>query len=386
MIERQLKGKLDQYLDFFPVVGLLGPRRVGKTTLARALMASSSKPTTYLDLERDTDLAKLHDPELYLQRHVGRLLIIDEIQRRPSLFPLLRSLVDERRRANEPAPYFLVLGSASRDLLRQSSESLAGRIGYLELCPLSVGEVGELLAEKLWLRGGFPESFLAPSDELSEAWRGEFIATFLERDLNQLGFNYPATQIRRLWEMLAHNHGQPLNVSKLAGNLGLGDREVRRYIDTLSDLFMIRQLQPWSPNSGKRVRKRPKVYLRDSGLLHRLARISSAEVLMGHPLIGASWEGFVLETLIQRAGDAWSPFYYRTAGGAELDLLLIGPGERRIAIEIKRSSTPKISRGFRSGSEDVSATERYYVVPTDDTYPLDRHTMAVGPMFSVTQS
>jgi len=379
MIARTLALSLRTHLDLFPVVGLLGPRQVGKTTLAIHIRDSLVKPSTYLDLELDSDLAKLAEPELYLRRFARRLLILDEIQRRPELFPLLRGIVDQRLRDGERPPFFLVLGSASRDLLQQSSESLAGRIGYVELSPFCLDETGVESIETLWLRGGFPGSFLAPSDDATWLWRGNFLSTYLERDLPQLGFQLPAANLRRLWSMLAHMQGQTLNSQKLAGGLGLTNKTVRRYIDILSDLFMLRQLRPWSSNTGKRTVKRPKVYLRDSGLLHRLAQIRDAETLLGHPVCGHSWEGFVVENLITRAGEDWQPYFYRSAGGAELDLLMLGPRGERIAIEIKRTLSPRISRGFRSACDDVGATHRYFVIPTSESFPLDARTEAVGP-------
>jgi predicted AAA+ superfamily ATPase len=378
MIDRSSAHHLLEYLSIFPVVGLLGPRQSGKTTLALHLAAISEKPAIYLDLERTSDLEKLQEAELYLESQGEKLVIMDEIQRKPELFPLLRSLVDARRRAGEPPPYFLILGSASRTLLQQTSESLAGRIGYLEMLPLSLDEVGLQHQSVLWQRGGYPDSFLADSDRESTIWREEFIATFLERDLGQLGFNYPAVQLRRLWSMLAHNHSQLLNFSRLASGLGLRDKQVRTYIDTLTDLYMLRQLQPWSANNGKRLSKRPKVYIRDTGLLHTLANIPNMEALFGHPLVGPSWEGFVIETLIQRAGPKWEAFYYRASGGAEIDLVMVGPQGERIAIEIKRTLSPQKSRGFRSASEDIQATARYFIIPTQDAYPLDPHTQVVG--------
>ena len=382
MIDRHLETRLRAALGTFPVVALLGPRQVGKTTLALALSEAWTGPTSYLDLERDSDRNKLTEAEAYLERQRGRLLVIDEVQRRPDLFPLLRSLVDERIRAGERAGQFFVLGSASRDLLRQSSESLAGRIAYFELRPFSslelIGVEGGDDPDRLWLRGGFPGSYLARNIEESSEWRGQFIGTYLERDIPQLGLALPAEQMRRLWTMLAHGQGDPLNASRLATSLGVTGKTVRRYIDVLTDLYMVRQLTPWSGNSRKRLVKSPKVYVRDTGLLHRLANIHDHETLLGHPLCGPSWEGFAIEQILAHLPDSWQASYYRTSAQAEIDLVLEGPGRRTLAIEVKRTSTPRVGKGFLLGSEDVGATERYYVVPTAEAHPIGADTEAVG--------
>lgn len=363
------------------MIAILGPRQVGKTTLASMFAETVAKPTRYLDLERNSDRARLAEPEIYLGAQGGRLTVLDEIQRLPDLFPLLRSLVDERVRAGERGGQFLILGSASPELLRQSSESLAGRILYLELTPLGLPELwpvdGELATERRWLRGGFPGSYLARTESVSWDWRGAFIATYLERDIPQLGPRLPAERVRRLWSMLAHGQGEMLNLSRLAQGLDVTGKTVRHYLDVLTNLYMVRQLPSWAGNSSKRLIRAPKIYVRDSGLLHRLANIPDQETLLGHPLCGPSWEGFALEQLLNGMTDSWRASYYRSSGQAEVDLILEGPRERVLAIEIKRTLSPKIGRGFRSAAEDVGATERYFVIPQGEPFPMSDDTEAV---------
>lgn len=362
------------------MVALVGPRQVGKTTLAIASAESAAEPSLYLEL--DSDLGKLRDAEDYLGRRAGMLTILDEVQRRAELFPLLRSLVDRRLRAGERGGQFLVLGSASRDLLRQSSESLAGRIEYLELAPLSLVEVASSGTredmERLWLRGGFPPSWLADDEEASFTWRGQFLATYLERDIPQLGPRIPAEQMRRLLSMLTLSHGETLNASKLAGSIGLSGQTVRRYLDLLIDLQLLRELVPWAGNSRKRLVRAPKIYLRDSGLVHRIGGIADLEGLLGHPLCGHSWEGFAIEQLLVHLPDTWSTSFYRTSAGAEIDLVLEGPSSRIVAIEIKRSLSPTPRKGFALGCEDVGATERYVVMPHGEEHSLGSGTRAIA--------
>lgn len=373
MLGRFQTPQILRALSEFPVVAILGPRQVGKTTLALELAQRIRKPTTYLDLEIESDRAKLDEAELYLARQTGRLTILDELQRRPELFPLLRGLVDQRIRAGERTGQFLVLGSASVDLLRQSSESLAGRIAYLELRPFALRDVastGGDFVERLWLRGGFPLSYLAADEGASWRWREQFLSTYLERDIPQLGPRLPAEQMRRFLTMLAHGQGDALNMSKLATNLGLTGVAVRRYVDVLTDLFLVRQLPAWSGNDKKRLAKVPKVYVRDSGLAHRLAGVADAETLFGHPLLGRSWEGFAVEELLAPLTSDWRASYYRTQSGAEIDLVLEGPRGRVLAIEIKRTLMPSASKGFLIGSNDIGATERWFVVPSGETRPL----------------
>ncbi len=319
MLHRSCTPQILSLLAEFPAVGLIGARQVGKTTLAKMVATQFDPRAVHLDLERPSDLDKLIEPELYLRPYADRLVVLDEIQRRPDLFPVLRALIDERRRPGR----FLVLGSASPDLMRQSSESLAGRIAYHELAPFSLPEVDrERFATRLWTRGGFPESFLAKTDEASFRWRQAFIQTHLERDLPGLGIRVPSTALRRFWLMLAHSHGQLWNGSQIASSLGVAAPTVRRYLDILQDTFMVRQLQPYHANLKKRLVKRPKVYLRDSGLLHALLGIMDFDALSGHPLVGASWEGWAIEQVLAIIPSHWHTYFYRTARGAEIDLLL----------------------------------------------------------------
>jgi predicted AAA+ superfamily ATPase len=316
-IPRRLESAVGGCLGAFPASAVLGPRRCGKSTLARAIM-SRRKGTVYLDLERPSDLRKLTEPELFFEAHRNDLICLDEIQRRPDLFPVLRSIIDERDRPGQ----FLILGSASRDLIRQSSETLAGRIAYLELTPLLVSEIGSHpKASMLWLRGGFPESFLAKSDAESVLWRENFIRTFLERDIPQLGIRIPSASLERLWQMCAHYHGQLLNQSTLGAALGVSHTTIRSYLDLLSETFMVRLLSPLLPNLKKRLVKAPRIYIRDTGILHSLLDIEDEDDLMGHPARGASWEGFVIENILAELPD-WRSHFYRSVTGAELDLVL----------------------------------------------------------------
>ncbi|HEX5051852.1 MAG TPA: ATP-binding protein [Planctomycetota bacterium] len=374
MIPRRLLPRLTALLRARPVVALVGPRQVGKTTLARRVADDVAKSSVHLDLERPGDRAKLGDAELFLGRQANRLTILDEVQRMPEVFPLLRSLVDERIRAGEKAGHFLVLGSASRDLLQQSSESLAGRISYLELSPFTLDETerprrrGDV--DRLWLRGGFPDSYLAHEDAESDEWRGQFVQTYLTRDLPQLGLRLPGDLVGRFWTMLAHGQGNQLNAARLAASLGVSGNTVRHYLDVLTDLFMVRQLRPWSGNSTKRLVKAPKVYVRDSGLTHHLARILDLDILLGHPLCGATWEGFVIENILAQLPDSWQASYYRTSAQAEIDLVLEGPRRQVYAVEIKRTLSPKLSKGYQLGFADVGATRGIVAMPAGTRFPL----------------
>jgi predicted AAA+ superfamily ATPase len=367
-----------------PVVALLGPRQVGKTTLALEIAGKRlEKKWTYLDLELESDLSKLTDAESYLKGFEGRLLIIDEVQRRPELFPLLRGLVDARKRKGEKTAQFLLLGSASRDLLYQSSESLAGRIRYLELSPFKVWELHQhdplgFNVNKLWFRGGFPDSYLAASDEDSWEWRNDFIATYVERDLPGMGPRIPSARMKIFWTMLAHFHGQQIVYSSLGKSLEVSHTTIKTYLDILTDFYMVRQIQPWSGNTKKRLVKSPKIYLRDTGLLHKLLNIPSYESLLGNPMIGASWEGFVAENIILQLTDQWRYSYYRSSTQAEIDLVLEGPDDEVWAIEIKRSAAPQISRGFHTAAEDIKATRKFVVYPGSERFPMGQSTEAIG--------
>jgi len=367
MLPRRVTTKLQQSLSEFPVTALLGPRQVGKTTLAR-LVASGMPPdkAVYLDLELPSDLAKLAETELYLQGHHNRLVVIDEVQRAPELFPLLRALVDQDRRPGR----FLLLGSASPELSRFGAESLAGRIIFHELAPFTLDETGNGEISRLWIRGGYPLSFLATSDEESLRWREALIATYLERDIPQLGIRVPATMLRRFWTMAAHHHGNLWNASAIANALGVSSPAVSRYLDILCDTFIVRQLAPFSANLKKRLVKSPKIYVRDSGLLHALLGIHNHEQLQGHPVVGASWEGMVIEQILAILPTGIEPFFYRTSAGAEVDLLLVPRSGSPIAVEIKHTLSPKISNGLRSVMEDLKCDSGFIVYPGNEAYKM----------------
>ena len=380
MIARLALTEVHAALDAFPVVALLGPRQVGKTTLAHAVAGSLGKDRVrHLDLESPADLARLTDPEAYLEAQRGRLVILDGIHRAPELFAVLRGLVDRRRRSGMRTGQFLVLGSASLELLHQSSESLAGRIAFVELTPLRIDELGRRRqdVDRLWLRGGFPDSLFAGNDTASLAWRMAFIKTYLERDIPQFGPRVPAETLRRFWTMLAHGQGQQLNAARLAAGLGVSGQTVARYLDLLVDLLLVRRLPPWSGNIGKRLVKSPKVYVRDSGIVHALLGLERVDDVLGHPVAGLSWEGMVLESVVAAAGVAPVSFY-RTAAGAEVDLVIEGSRNRRYAIEIKRSSAPTVSKGFWNGRDDVGAHEALVIYPGEERIPIGERTEALG--------
>lgn len=367
MFTRVVHRSVSSALHDQAAVVLLGPRQVGKTTLA--LEVAAQRPSVYLDLERDADRLILTEPDLYLDEQVGKLVILDEVQQMPDLFRNLRGQIDMRRRKGHRAGQFLLLGSASNVLLHQSAESLAGRVSYIEMSPLTLDEVGEDRMNPLWLRGGFPESFQARSDQASLAWRADFLRTYLERDIPALGPRIPAATLRRFWTMLAHSQGGLLNAAALAEGLGVSGQTVGRYLDLLVDLMLVRRLQPWHANVGKRLVKSPKVFVRDSGLVHALLGLGTMEGLLGHPVVGGSWEGYCLETLIAAAPIGTEPFFYRTSAGAELDLVLRLPDGGIWAIEIKRTTAPKVSRGFHLAVEDIGANSRILVYAGDREVP-----------------
>lgn len=373
MIERNLQKTIFRSLEQFPVVGILGSRQVGKTTLAKTIKDQTGKASVYIDLELPSDLNKLQDPELYLSQFVGKdiLVIIDEIQRMPDLFPLLRSLVDRDRKPGS----FLILGSASRDLIRQSSETLAGRIIYHELMPFNISEVAKtsLDINKLWLTGGYPESYLAKDDEFSFTWRNAFIKTYLERDIPQLGIRIPAPQLRNFWTMVAHCHGQLWNASQISKSLGVSAPTVSNYLSILEETFIVRSLKPYFQNIKKRLVKSPKIYIRDSGLLHTLLMNKSLDELQGHPLIGNSWEGFVIEQIISMLPEEWDTYFYRTSAGAEIDLVIFRGQKEPIAIEIKYSSAPKVSKGFHTGFSDLGCHKGFVIYPGEEMYPISEN-------------
>ncbi len=369
MLPRNLQTHVSDLLTRHPAVALIGPRQVGKTTLARSLAAD--RRSVYLDLESPRDAARLSDPVLYLGAHLDELVVLDEVQRMPNLFQVLRGVIDEARATGRGTGRFLLLGSASRDLLAQTSESLAGRIIYAELGGLSPAETaGVLDVDALWHRGGFPNSALASNDAASLEWREAFIRTYLERDIPALGPRIPAETLRRLWTMLAHAQGGLLNASTLAAGLGVSGQTVTRYVDLLVDLLLVRRLHPFLTNVGKRLVRSPKVYVRDSGIVHALLGLSTLDAVLSHPVAGPSWEGFVIETLLASAPASLEPFFYRTAAGAELDLVLQSRRGTTWAIEIKRSSDPRPTAGFHTARKDIDATRAFVVHAGDDRFPL----------------
>ena len=377
MIERDLHPTVLDALADNPAVALLGPRQAGKTTLARQI-GDQLAGSIYLDLESPQDRQKLSDPEAYLLAHEDKLVILDEVQHMPALFQALRSLIDQGRRKGLLTGRFLLLGSASGELLRQSGESLAGRIAYLELPPLQPLELNAADQDPLWLRGGFPCSFLASSQPKSMTWRQNLINTYLQRDIPAYGTRIPAETLRRLWTMLAHSQGGLLDVSMLGKNLMLDAKTVHRYLDLFVDLMLLRRLSPWHSNTGKRMVKSPKLYIRDSGLVHALLGIVSTDDVLAHPVVGNSWEGFVIEALLNAAPVNTSAGFYRTSNGAEIDLVMNVPGHGVWAIEIKRGLGSPPRRGFYNACEDIAPNKRLAVYPTGESYQLGAGVEAVG--------
>ena len=375
IINRHLAGTVKKRLHNNPAVAILGPRQCGKTTLAGQIVKRIKK-ALYLDLENPGDLAKLSDPLAFFSLHNDDLVCLDEIQRAPDLFSILRSIIDERARNSQ----FLILGSAGPDLIRQSSESLAGRIAYLDLTPFLISELEAAQKDDmrlLWLRGGFPRSYLAEDHDISFEWRHDFIRTFLERDVGMLGFRMPPARLGRFWKMCAHIHGSPLNASKLADSLGVSSHTVRSYIDLLEHTFMLRVLLPDVPNLKKRLVKSPKIYIRDSGILHALLDIRTHDDLLSHPVLGTSFEGFAMENILASANH-YEASFYRTSAGAEIDLIL-RRGRRTLAFELKSSSVPRVSKGFWNALEDISPDEAYVVAPVKESYPMKGDVM-VSPL------
>lgn len=370
MINRSLTPVLIDSLAHSPAVALLGPRQSGKTTLALDAAHVIDRPVVYLDLESEQDQAKLAQPELYLGDHTDKLVILDEVHRAPGLFPVLRGMIDRNRRAGNRTGQYLLLGSASLDLLKQSGETLAGRIAYLELAPFTLLEISHRPADELWLRGGFPESLLAASGARSLRWRQDFIRSYLERDIPQFGPRIAAETLRRFWGMLAHHQGGLLNTAQFARNLGVDGKTAAAYLDLLVDLLLVRRLPPWHANLGKRLVKTPKVYVRDSGLVHALLAISNKETLLAHPVVGRSWECFVIENLLVSSAGAVQGHFYRSSGGAEIDLLLAWPNGDLWAVEIKRSLTPKLERGFHAACADLKPTRKLVIYPGEESYRL----------------
>jgi predicted AAA+ superfamily ATPase len=387
MIHRNIFKQIENDLANFPVVGLLGPRQVGKTTLAKQIREKYTQ-SVYLDLELDSDLFKLTNAENYLKQQANSLVIIDEIQRKPDLFPLIRALCDQTISQNGR---FLVLGSSSPDLIKQSSESLAGRISYNELKPFSALELNQEKSPnmilKLWTRGGFPDSFLAKEESLSHRWRTAFIDTFLERDIPNLGISIPAVKLKQFWTMLSHNQGQLLQASMLAKSLGISSPSIARYLGLLEDLFMVRKLIPWYKNPKKRLVKTPKVYIRDSGLLHSLLSITTTDQLYSHPIAGYSWEGFVIEQILSLVWPNDEVFFYRTSAGAELDLIIPDPSPDAngyIGIEIKYSENPKLTKGFYHSVDDLQLNKTYVVYLGTEEIPISSSVIAI-PLVNLLQ-
>ena len=367
MITRNHLNRIERALDSQAGVVLLGPRQVGKTTLAQDI--AEARDAVYLDMERLADRQILEEPDLYLDEQVGKLVVIDEVQLMPGLFSTLRGQIDRRRRAGHRTGQFLLLGSASNTLLQQSAESLAGRVSYHELTPFTLDEVGQGALPQLWLRGGFPDSFLAGSNRESLTWREDFIRTYLERDIPSFGLRIPAETLRRFWTMLAHEQGGLLNAAKIAAGLGVSGQSVARYLDLLVDLMLVRRLSPWHTNAGKRLVKSPKVYIRDAGLAHALLGLETVEALLGHPVVGGSWEGFCIENLIAAAPRGTEASFYRSSAGAEIDLILKLPDQALWAIEVKRTTSPKVTRGFHIAADELGVAERLLVYAGDRDAP-----------------
>ncbi len=370
MIQRAVVQRILDDLTFFPAVGIIGPRQVGKTTLAKSLQNRLSIPSEYLDLELNSHIRRLDDAETYLRSLGDRCVIIDEIQRRPDLFPLLRALIDEDRR---PAR-FLILGSASPEMIRGSSESLAGRIAYTELTPFSIREIHTQYKQAdHWLKGGFPPALLAPGLPMTWRWIESFISTFIERDLRELGKEVSGVLLSRLLSMISHVHAGVQQYSDLSRSLGITVPTVKRYLDILEGTFIVRRLQPYYTNAGKRLVKSPKLYFRDSGLLHYLSEIRDFDQLHGHIIVGASWEGYVIEEISRHIPSDWQMFFYRTHTGAEADLVLIAPRGKKICIEIKYSNAPVISKGFYQSVEDLKPDHQYIIIPSGERYVKDNN-------------
>lgn len=380
MIARRLRPLIEDRLRHMSGVVLLGPRQVGKTTLAKQIAAKRKTAAIYLDLERPVDRRRLQDADAFLRAQTGKLVVIDEIHRIPELFETLRGIIDDRRAAGDRRGLFLLLGSAAIDLMRQASETLAGRVAYLDLSPVDALELPSQVGDvnRLWTRGGFPESLLAPDDDTSMNWRRSFIRSYLERDVPMFAPRMPAETIGRLWTMLANSQATPLNQTRLASSLGVSTPAITRYIDLLVDLLLVRRLRPWSGNVGKRLVRSPKVYIRDSGLTHALLDLGSWEDVLGHPVAGPSWEAFVIDNLIAAAGERRTAYFYRTEDGAEIDLLFERGGKTEMAIEIKRSTAPNLPRGFNLACEVVKPHAAYLVHGGSDSWPMTDDVTAIG--------
>jgi uncharacterized protein len=375
MIQRAILPQIQEALTFFPVVGIIGPRQVGKTTLAKILEKTAHQPTLFLDLERDSDRQKLAEPEFFLQQYMARCVIIDEIQNIPTLLPLLRWLIDQDRR---PAR-FILTGSASPDIIKDNTETLAGRIAYFELMPLSLLEIGELKSQnEHWYRGGFPDALLAPTSTLSEMWLGNFIETFLQRDIRRIGYEITIPAMERLLKVLASISGNLLNIEDISRTLGINNATIKKYLDILEGSFLIRRLLPFYANTTKRLVRSPKIYIRDTGLLHRLLGIRDFEQLQGSIWFGNSWETYVIEEIVKTGGKSFEYSFYRTQAGAEVDLILRGASGKLTVIEIKYSSNPVPSKGFYSAVEDIKPDFQYIIVPEGDSWQRSENLKVCG--------
>ncbi|MBL57580.1 MAG: ATPase [Flavobacteriales bacterium] len=369
MIQRWKLKDLSDNLNYFPVIGIVGPRQVGKTTISKTLIKELQKETLYLDLEDPQDQAKITNPNLFFERNQDKCIILDEVQRAPDLFPVLRSMIDKNRVPGR----FILLGSASPELIRDSSESLAGRIAYEELTPFNLLEIinTKSIIEH-WIYGGFPDSILSPNKKVQQTWMRNFIQTYIERDLPMLGLSADRGTIRKLWTMIAHMHGSLLNMSNLAKSLELTSPTIKSYLSFLEEAFLIRQLPTYTTNLKKRLVKAPKVYVRDSGILHFLLGINSIDELEGMPIIGNSWEGYAIEQICHITQNEFEPHFYRTHEGAEIDLVLLKAGKPIYAIEIKYTSAPKLSRGNTQAFRDINAKENFIITPNSDDYYLTK--------------
>lgn len=374
MIRRIIQEKVLNSLKNFPVAGILGPRQVGKTTLAKEIQ-KEIQSSLYLDLELPSDYNKFNEPELFLAEQKNNLVIIDEIQRKPDLFAVIRALVDKERRNGR----FLILGSSSPNLLKQSSESLAGRINFHNLSNFLMTELGndKKTSDRLWIRGGFPDSYMAQSDDVSNAWRESFIRTYLERDIPNFGIRIPAIQLRRFWMMIAHSHGSLWNASKISSALGISPPTAKNYLDILDETFIVRRLIPFHSNIKKRIVKSPKVYIRDSGLLHSLLNIGSKDELLGHPIAGNSWEGFVIEQIINNLSGKYNSYFYRTGAGAEVDLVVVKGDKVVLCIEVKLSLSPLPTQGFFNAMQDLHCNNGIVVYPGEETYTIKNNVKIV---------
>ncbi len=374
-LPRTAEADIIKLVAFFPVVAVVGPRQVGKTSLVQAIRSRLDKPSVYLDLENPDDLAKLNQPSLFLDPLADQTIILDEVQKLPSLFPVLRGIIDKKRMPGR----FILLGSASPDLIRDASESLAGRIAYFELNPFSFDEIKAYKDYRThWFRGGFPPSLLAPDEDSSRLWRQNFIRTYLERDLPQLGLKADPMLTRRLWQMTAHLSGHLLNMEKLSASLGLHGTTVRKYLDFFESAYLIRRLRPYFINLKKRLVKSPKIYVRDTGVLHHLLGISSPVQLAGHPALGGSWETYVIEQVAAKLPDWAEMFFYRTHQGTEADLVIARGGRPEILIEIKYSTTPIPSKGFYIAQSDLDTTKHFVICPVETSFTLKENVLAIG--------